>query len=441
MTAGDREDTEDLSAVASIQGPMIAGAVIIVLFLLIFVGWGATAPIAGGAAAAGAVSPEGSRKVVQHLEGGIIDQILVRDGDVVAKGDPLIILRNTQAEASHGVLLSEKLLAEAEKARLQAEHDDLDEPVYPAALVDRAQSEDGVRTLLNSQTDLFRNRQDLHQNRRTQLSKEIAQLRAEISGLQSQIADQNRQLELISSEKALIERMVERGLATKQQLLTLQRDEAAIQERRSSNRSGIARAEQAVGRAEAQLQALESERRDQIAADSAQVFASLAQLDEKLPASADVLERTVVAAPISGVIVNLRFATPGGVIGSGEPILDIVPLEDDLVVVAELSILDVDSIAVGQKSLVDFPSLPKRSMGRIDGEVTHVSADVIANPTTGQPFYEVRVSIRREGLPLQGQELVAGMPANILIVTRERTMMSYLFTPWLDTLRTALREE
>ena len=431
---------------AAIARPALIGAVVIGLFLALLVGWGSSAPIAGGAIAPGRISPEGSRRTVQHLEGGIIDAILVNDGDQVEVGERLILLRETQARAGFEVLRGQMTRLEAERARLRAEQAGLEEPVFSEDLLRESRTEPEVSELLQTQRDLFRQRFELHLNRVEVLRQRTGQLDAEIAGLREQIVNQNQRLGLIGEEIADTQSLFDRGLAPRPRLLALQREQAAIREQRAANSAAIARAEQSIGETETQMLALEAQRLDEISSAMTEVQAGLAEVGERLVASEDVLNRTSIVAPIAGTVVNKRYSTEGGVIGPGQPILDIVPLDEALIISARLSPTDIDVVEPGMRAAVNLSALPQKNLPRIEGEVIRVSADALVDETTGQSYFDVRVRVPHDELQRLSERLgedlslTPGMPADVLIVTGERTVLEYLISPLRDSLRNALRE-
>ncbi|MEO1040267.1 MAG: HlyD family type I secretion periplasmic adaptor subunit [Pseudomonadota bacterium] len=437
----------DESVMSAISRQAVMGAVILAVFLAIFFGWGATAPISGGATAPGRISPEGSRRIIQHLEGGIINEIAVRDGDRVAAGDTLIVLQGTQAQAGFDLLANQRLRNRARLARLRSEQAGYADPVFPDDLLRAAETDPDAAELLDSQREQFRQRRDLHENRKAVYVQRAGQLRAEIAGLEEQILNQNERLRLIESEIDAIRTLVEDGLAPRPRLLALQREQASIREQRAANRAAIARAGQSIGESEVQSLALDAQRLDEISNDLEEAQAELGDIAERLRASEDVLNRTEIIAPIAGAVVNLRFRTIGGVISPGEPILDLVPEDEALIIDARLSPVDVDLVTLGQAAAVHLSALPQSNLPRIEGEVVSISADALTDEATGEPYYNVRVRVDPDVLEeisaRLGEEplrLTPGMPADVLIVTGERTVVDYLTEPLRDSLRNALRE-
>lgn len=436
----------ETSIFAAIRGPLIAGVVVIVGFFGAFAVWGATAPLAGGSIAPGQISPEGSRRVVQHLEGGIVEELHVGDGDSVSAGSPLVTLGDTQAKATYQVWLAQRYHLEAQLARLRAEQSGAEDIDFPEWLRAAAADDREVAVIVSSQQDLFETRRRLNENREEILSRRLGQLEAELQGLRNQIGSQERRLDLTRQEIADTAGLVEQGLAVKPRLLALQREEARVDEGLMANHAAIARAVQAVGETETQLIAMDSDRLDRILSELNEVQNRLSEVNERLLASRDVIERMIVRAPVSGRVVNLRFRSTGGVVKAGEPILEIVPDEERLIIVAKLSPLDIDEVSPGQKASVHLSALPSRNLPRIEAEVLDISPDTLVDEQTQRSYYEVRLIVEPQDLIDLGQRfdldltLTPGMPAEVLIITGERTMIDYLLTPLRDSFRRAMRE-
>ncbi|MHA6287687.1 HlyD family type I secretion periplasmic adaptor subunit [Maricaulis sp. CAU 1757] len=429
-----------------IARPALIGSAVLAVFILVFFGWGSMAPLSAGALAAGQISPEGNRRTIQHLEGGIIQELRVRDGDTVARGDILVTLEETRARASFQVLLGQQHLLAAQRARLRSEQLQHDTPRFPENLVALAETDEEVREILTVQRDLFDQRTELHRNRRDVLGQRIGQLEAEIDGLEAQIRSQTRRQQLIRSEIADTRSLVERGLSPRPRLLALQREEASIEEQLAGNRAAIARSRQAIGETEVQMLSMDSQRLDEISTELNDVQARLAEVSEEILASEDVLRRTEITAPIDGTVVNLRYTTTGGVIRPGDPVLDIVPMDEALIIDARMSPLDVDLVSRGQAAYVHLSALPQDNLPRIAGEVIDVSADALVDEISGESYFRIRVRVDMEELDRlavridEDLTLLPGMPAEVLVVTGERTLLQYLIQPLRDSLRNALRE-
>ena len=443
MTAADPSGPAEASVRSGprIRGSVLAGTVVVALFFGGLGGWAAVAPLAGAALAPGVVSPEGSRKTVQHLEGGIIGRILVDDGDLVAAGDPLIVLADTQARAAAQMLATQYQHLAATYARLSAEQAGAARLAFPDWL-SRAVAQSGNGDILSAERTLFASRRQARQAQRDILRQRIAQLGEQIVGLTAQIEAQTTQLALIGEEAAAVEQLLAQGLERRPRLLALQRSAAEIAGARARNHAAIAEAEQAIGAAELEIIDVDTRHLDEVAGQLIAVQSELSSVGERLRAAEDVLARTIIAAPVAGTVVGLRFRTPGGVITAGAAILDIVPDEDDLLIDARVSPLDIDAVHLGLPAQVHLSAYRQRVLPRIDGVVRQLSADRLTDETTGEAYFLARVEVDRETLAGLDADiaLLPGMPAEVMIMTTPRTALDYLLGPVLDSFRRSFRE-
>ena len=428
---------------ALLRGPVVVGLVVVGVFFGGLGAWASLAHIASAAVAPGVVSPEGSRRTVQHLEGGIIAEILVDDGHTVTLGQPLVVLQQTQARAAFEVLEVERRLLAARQARLLAEQRGFDDVQFPDWLLQAATDDPEIAEVVASQRDLFATRRDVHEGRKAIGQKRIDELAEEIAGLQSQIGNQRHQLELLEEEVGMKRNLVDTGLLPRPELLTLERMKAEIQTDIAENMTGIARANQSIGETELQIVNEDSRRMDDIVNELSETRSQLASVEERLFAQRDVLERTVVTAPVAGTIVQKRFFTSGGVVGPGQPILDIVPHDTELLIDVRVRPVDIDEVAVGQQARVHFLSLVERRLPQIHGIVRRVSADSIVDELTAESYYLTQVEVPPEEIIKLGEDtrITPGMPAEVLIVTGERTFIEYLGQPLIDSLRRSFREQ
>ena len=429
----------DIRPRTSLRPPLLAGTAVALAFFAGFGGWAATAPLAGAAVAPALVAPEGSRKTVQHLEGGIVRRILVHDGSLVAAGQPLVELDDTRARAEHAALLAEWRAATASEARLLAEQAERTEPEFPAELLDAAREDPALARMLAGEVDRLSTRRASLRDQQAILADRVAQAEAEIVGLEAEIASAHTQLGLIGEEIEIVERLLAKGLERKPRLLALLRSKTQIEGAIAANRAAIARAGQVIAEARQQSLSLESSQADDIAAELAATRKGLAGLAERIRATADQLARIVVTAPVEGTVVNVRIKTIGGVIEPGAPLLDLVPAGGELLLEARVAPVDIDEVHPGLRAQVHLLAYNSRSLRRIEGEVRGVSADRLEDPATRQPYYLAKVAVDRAALPA-GITMTAGMPADVMIVTGERTLLQYLLRPITDTLRRGLRE-
>lgn len=424
----------------SLRWPTRIGRFLMLFFLIGFVGWGSLVPLAGGAIAPGVISPDGDRKTVQHLEGGIIGKLLVRDGDTVSVGQPIVILESVQAKAAYDLLMVQQSALMAMRSRLFAEQMGLPEVEFPPVLLES--TDPRVQASVEGQRRLFRDRLATHLARKDVLRQRIEQLNEQVKGLQAQVTSSTAQLELIEEELVGKQELRRKEMITKPEVLKLQRAMAELQGRRGEYIGAIARTQQQIGETQMQMLMTDAERTDQVSTQLEQTRVDLGTTTEKLNSSADILKRTVITAPLAGTVVNLRFKTEGGVVKAAEPILDIVPAEDVLLIDARVAPTDIDVVHAGLTAKVQLSAYSSRSVPRVSGVVRTVSADRLVDEATRQHYYLARIRVDREEIRQVSPqvELVPGMPADVLIVTGHRTMAEYIFQPFLDALWRSFRE-
>jgi len=423
----------------NIRGPNRIGLSIVVAFMATFVVWGILTPLAGGALAPGVLAPVQGKKVVQHLEDGIIAELRVHDGDIVEVGQSLVVLENVQARANHDALQQQRWSLLAKQARLQAESEGRSEIEWPFEL---QPTDPNIVTIINAQRMVFDTRETDLITRKNILHQRIDQLSEQIKGIEAQVDSASGQLELIAEELQGKEILLRQGLMPKPEYLRLKRTKVEIEGRRGEYLAQIAKARQEISEAQLQIVKADAERATQVASESDSVRADLTSTVEKMRSSEDVLKRTVVSAPISGTVVNLNFKTIGGVVEKGRPILEIVPSNDALVIEARTTPLDVKAVHNGLNAQIHFTAYSSRSTPRIPGTVQSVSADRLLDSSTNQPYYLVKVTVDREAMSrlAPNVKLIPGMPADVLIITEHRTMFDYLFQPFLETFRRSFHE-
>ncbi len=424
-----------------LRGPAFLGLAILLGFFIVGGGWAATAPISGAAVAPGVVSPEGSRRRVQHLEGGLIREIRVSDGDRVRAGDVLMVLADIGAQSEVGQLLSRLRALAATEARLEAERRGSDKVAFDhAALKDRGQPE--VREVIEQQINQLMTRRANDASQESILSQRIAQLQQQIAGAEKQLQSVRRQNALIREEIVVVKDMYEKGYERKSRLLALQRSEADLAGQEGELLSRIAGANERIGETKLQIINIAVNRKEGIDQQLSETQARRIEVEQQIRQSLDRLSRTTLVAPVGGTVLDLRFKTVGGVVRPGEEVLDIVPDNENLVIDARVSPRDIDDVRAGQHAYVIFPSFPQRNLHRVDARVRTVSADALEDEHTGKPYYEAEVQIDREQLRrLDPQiELMPGMPAEAFIATAERTVLEYLLQPFLLVVEHSFRE-
>jgi HlyD family secretion protein len=424
-----------------IRRPVLAGYLILALFFGGLGSWAALAPLSSAAVAPGTVRVESHRKTVQHLEGGIIAELEVGEGDRVARDQVLIRLDPTQAKARYEAVHNRYQSLKATEARLVAEREGQVRVRFPKELIiDR--DDPRVAEILAGQEQVFDTRRRSFAGRSKILQQQVEQLRSQIGGLEAQVASEVRQIELIAEETADVRGLYRKGLERKARLLALEREAALLEGSRAQHLAEIARAGQAIGETQLQIFNLTDRLAAEIASELSDVQAQLVDTEEELDAAQDVLRRQDVRAPIAGTVVNLRLFTPGGVIEPSKPILDIVPRDDELLIEAEVRPLDIDVVKPGLEAQVRLTAFKQRSTPTLAGHVRHVSADHFVDERTGATHYKAEVRIDADAQArLDGLELYPGMPAEVLIMTGKRTPWDFLITPVKDSFARAFREQ
>jgi HlyD family secretion protein len=425
----------------SIRGPVLAGSAVCLVFFGGLSAWSSLAPLASAALGHGVVTPDGSRRTVQHLEGGIVGQLLVREGSRVEQGQPLLVLEDKAARATRDTARSQIRQLRAVEARLQAER-------AQAASVDFVHDDTSpagngeVESVRRGQRELFQQRREALLGRKGLLDRRIGQLREEINGLRAQISSQAAQLALVADEMQSVSQLLSQGLERKPRLQALQRSHAELTGLRASNQAAVARAEQSIVETRLQIAALDAERQEEISGQLADVGAQLSAAQDRYGAAADVLQRVTVVAPINGTVVQLKARTVGGVVGAGQAIMDIVPNGEELLVEARIAPNDIDAVRAGLPAQVVFSAFKQRNLPRLEGRVRDVSADRITDPQSGTPYYLARVEVDRRQIHdlAPDLELGAGMPAEVMIMSGERTLLQYLVEPLRDSLRRSFKE-
>ena len=421
--------------------PLLAAAIIILVFFGGFGTWAALAPLDSAALAPGRVTVASNRKTIQHLEGGIVKNLLVKEGDAVAGGQILIQLDDTQSRARLDLLRSRYDKLMATEARLEAEQALVPGIRFQESLTAR-RDQPQVAKILNAEKALFESRRRSTEGRIRIFHKRIAQLNKEISGLQAQVAAEEEQLVLIADERASFEKLFKRGVVGKARLLKLKREEADLKGDRAEHLSLITKARQRIGETELEIIDLKNNVLNQVVGGLRDTQAELVEVSERLKAAEDILVRSDIRAPQAGVVMGLNVHTEAGVIAPGQRLLDIVPEDDTLVIEAQITPNDIDVVYAGLPAQVRLTAFKQRNTPMLDGKLTRVSADSFTDERSGASYFLARITIDAAQLKkLDGRELYPGMGAEVMIKTGKRTTMDYILAPLTDSLRRAFRED
>lgn len=403
-------------------------------------GWAATARLASAIVAQGEVTVDTNRKRIQHLEGGIVSELLVRDGDSVNAGQIVMRLDGTRARATLTIVETSYREELAKEARYIAERDGNETIIWPEALQALSTTPE-VSQLLASQSTIFRSRRDTLTGEIAILRERIAQLDQQSKGFVAQRTANEKQLALIREELASLETLFDKGQTTKPRILALKRSAAGLEGEWGSLTARIAGAAKSIG--ETRLEILQKTKafRTEVVTTLREIQGKLADLRERQVASADVLKRLDIRAPVSGKVVGLTVHSRNSVIRPGDTIMEIVPADDRLILEVKVHPRDIDNLALKQPAEVRLTGFNRRTTPTLQGEVSYMSADALLGSHDTAKHYVVRISVLDTELARLGQhELQPGMPAEVLIKTGERTAAEYFLQPLIESMNRAWRE-
>lgn len=421
-------------------GTILFGFAVMAAFIGAFGAWSALAPLTEAAIAPGMIKVEGTRRTIQHLEGGIVREILVRDGDRVTAGQTLMRLDDIRAAADLEALRSQRWSFMAQDARLAAELDDRAEVAFPADLVNAG--EPRAADSMAGQRAVFEARRASLVSQVAVQEARIGQQEALIAGATGQLRAQRAQLELIRREEDITRGLVQQGLQRLPTLLALQRSAAALEGQGEELRGQMERAAQTIAEARNTIAGIVSQRRQEAAAERRDIRTRLAEVEERIRAAQDVAQRRDIVAPESGTVLNLRLFNMGAVVRPGDPVMDLVPVQDRLIAEVTVQPFDIDVVHVGLQAEVRLPAFKQRLVPYLHGHVTFVATDVTIDERSRASYYRVHILIDQEQLDrLQGVQLVPGMPVEAMIQVGERSFLRYITQPIVDSFTRAFREQ
>ncbi|SCZ12300.1 HlyD family type I secretion periplasmic adaptor subunit [Microvirga guangxiensis] len=422
------------------RGPVIAGVATIFLGLGGFSTWGFTAQLDSAAIAAATVVVDSKRKTVSHLEGGILKTLLAQEGQVVKAGQPLLMMDDTRAKAELEQLRSKRIGLEARLIRLRAEQTGLKSLTFPEDL----QNAGGPTTadILKAERNFFNARREMQERKIDIQRKTIAQQVAELDAVKAQTDANKRQSELLDRELKAIASLVEKGYAPRPRLTEMQTRESELIGDAGELASRKAKAEQGKAAAELEILSIGTDFQQQVANDLQTAQLELADTTERMTAAADVLNRLAVTSPQNGIVTNIRSHTPGSVISAGQPILDIVPENEPLIVEAKVGLRDVDAVHVGAPVQIRLTAYNHRSTAPLAGKLTYLSADQQMDDRNEYAYFVARAEIDPASLKASpNTALYPGMPAEVLIVNKPRRAIDYLLSPITESFNRAFRED
>lgn len=434
------EDKDPDEEKQSLRAPLIATFVAIAVGFGGFLTWGFTASLDSAAIATGNVIVDSQRKTVSHLEGGILKRLLVREGDLVKKGQPLLELDNTRARAELEQLIGRRIGLLGKIARLQAEQALADEITFPAELTESPSPI--AADVIAAEQRLFAKRRAVYEGRIAYQKKEVEQYSEQIKALTAQIDAGAQRKVLLQDRVDALRGLHEKGYASKATLAEVELELSEVTGDSGEYFAERARAEQARQAAEMAILSTEEEWQSEIAGEILQARLDLNETNERIVAARDVLQRLEVVSPQDGVVIAIQTRTPGSAIEPGRPIMDIVPRENKMLVEARMNLRDIDAVRVGSETQVRLTAYDYRSTRPVPGKVTLVDADQTVNPQTQDAYYLVRAEVDPEALAERPEiVLYPGMPAELLILRRPRKAIDYLLEPITESFTHAFRED
>ncbi len=416
------------------------GIIILVVTLGILGGWGYLAPIDSAALAPGFVTVKSHRKTIQHLDGGIVSQLLAKDGDIVNEGDVLLILDGTEVKAQLDILRGQQITLEAQLARLIAERDQLNQIIFPNDLQNI--SDTHIVEARQGETQIFNARKNAYQGEISVLNQRASQLVSKIKGLDGQRRSKQELIKSYGEEAHDLKELLAEGYANKQRLRDIERNYENATGEVASLTAEIASSEIQIGETKLQVLQLQKKFQEEVAAKLGETQSQLYDVTQRLVATNDKVHRTVIRSPAGGRVLGLSVHNLGGVISPGKPILDIVPQQEELIIDAQVSPLDIDRVSVGLLAEIRFSAFKQAITPKMQGKVINLSADRLTDEKTGAPYYQAQVELTPESYEKLGNlELVPGMPAEVFINTGERTVFEYLMQPISNAFARAFIED
>jgi len=425
-----------------LRRPMVVGAAVIAVLVIGLGLWASLSSLSTGISAVGDVRVESNRKTMRVKQTSTVRQILVREGQHVRAGQPLITFNDVEARASFDVMQNQYDSLEAQAARFAAEGTNRPSLEFPADLTARI-SDPRVAGMIRDQQFLFTTRAQLYESQQSVLSQRLDQLQTQIQGQQAQVASVDEQIRLTNDEMAGYQTLYDKGFAPKPLILRYQRSVADLQGRKGSLTADIARLKQQIGETKMQMNATRDTRTSQAADGLRDAQSKIADTLPRLAAAKEALDATVMKSPVDGYVFNLSQFTVGGVAGAGEVLMDVVPANEPILVSVSILPQDIDKVHVGMDARVKFTGLNQRWVKPMSAKVVMVAADKTINEKTNSAFYraDLRVDAKELTKLKRNVTISPGMPAQAMIVSGHRTVMGALISPITDTLKDALHDQ
>ncbi len=426
----------------SVRGPVVAGLVTLVVLVGGFGGWSVFSNLAGAIVTSGQLEVDRNRQIVQHLDGGVIAEILVDEGDLVAKGDVLIRLDSAVLESN--LVITEGQLFEiiARRGRLVAERDEIDEVRFDPELIEIAKTKPEVADIVAGQNRLFEARRASMDQEVNQLGKRRIQISDQIAGLDAQKAALNTQLELISEELVNQQTLLDKGLAQASRVLSLRREQASLSGRVGGLSADKAQAYGRITEIDIEILKLGTGQREEAITQLRDLQYRELELAENRRATLEQLSRLDITAPVSGIVYGMQVVTPRSVLRAADPVLYLVPQDRPLVIAVQVQPIHVDQIHLGQEVTLRFSAFDQRETPELIGVVTQISADAFRDEGTHVAYYRAEIELtegEQARLP-DNATLIPGMPVEAFIRTADQAPIFYLVKPLTDYFTRAFRE-
>ncbi|MEP1356025.1 MAG: HlyD family type I secretion periplasmic adaptor subunit [Tateyamaria sp.] len=422
-------------------GPLLVGAGALIVLVGVLGYWSVNARIAGAVIASGMIQVESNRQVLQHPQGGVVGELFVKDGDIVASGDVVLRFDDRQLRSELAILEGQLFELLARKARLQAERDGLNALPAPDGLLAEAVTDPAVQGLIDGQQRLFEARAETLRQSEEQIAEQIAQAENQIDGASAQLAALATQRELIETELVDAQSLFEKGLTPAARVSALQREQARLLGEIGSLTANVAQLRGQIAALNIERIALTTRLREEAISTLRDLQFQEIELVQRRLSTLETLSRTELRAPVGGVIYDSRVFALQSVVSPAEPIMFIIPQDQPMIVSARIDPIHVDQVHVGQEASLRFAAFDQRMTPEVFGRVTKLSADVFTDQASGVSYYQVEL-IPSEGEmeKLGGQTLLPGMPVEAFIKTAERSPLNYLAKPLTDYFARAFRE-
>ncbi|WP_309667624.1 HlyD family type I secretion periplasmic adaptor subunit [Tabrizicola sp.] len=425
----------------SVRAPVTLGLAAIAALVLGFGLWGTMTELSGAVVAHGKIEVEQNRQIVQHPDGGVVAEINVHEGDVVAAGDVLIRLDGAALKSELTIVEDQLTEFTARSTRLLAERDGSDTLAFPPDLVALAATKPEVAAQIDGQSRLFQARRNMLDLQTLQLSRRIDQIRAQIEGISAQQAALATQAALIAQELASQQSLLNKGLTQAGSVLALQREEARLNGQVGELAASLAQSQGQITEIEVQISGLTTKRLEDATTELRDLGPAALELAERQRALAERIARLEVRAPVAGVVLGLQVTTPRAVIRPADPVLYLIPQDRPLMITAQIQPTQIDEVVVGQPVELAFSAFSSRAVPHLFGTVSVLSADALVNPDTGAAYYRAEIMLGPDQMAKLGDHvLLPGMPVDVFVQTGMRTPLAYLLQPFTDYFSRAFRE-